>query len=53
MTRVDISISVDSIRKYFDGEALPEELENALDEAQGPVFSGEEPETKIIITVVP
>lgn len=36
---IELTVTVDRARKFLDGEEL-DELETALDEAQGDVFSG-------------
>lgn len=49
MKKIEIDLSVDEIRDYFDGNELSK-LDDALDEAQGAVFSGDE--QKVLIYVV-
>ena len=52
MNKIEITISADSIRKFFDSNEMEEELETALDQAQGDAITKEQPIT-LIITVTP
>jgi hypothetical protein len=54
MVSADIYVTVTAgqLRAYFDGEEIPEELETALDSAQGNANIDRENKT-ILITVVP
>lgn len=47
----EVVLSVSAIRRYFDSDGELEELDTALDSAQGPVFTGEKEETTILITI--
>lgn len=46
-----ITVSADTVRSYFDGKVELEELDTALDSAQGEVFSGAESEVYVIIKI--
>lgn len=48
---LEVYLTVDQVRSYLDGNDLPETLEQALDEAQGSVFSKERPRTHILIQI--
>jgi hypothetical protein len=46
-----LELTVDEVRKYFDGEDRNEELDGALDNAQAQVFGGECDEAYILIKI--
>lgn len=48
----EVTVTAESIRNWFDGTGdMAEELEGALDQAQGDVFTGEKDVAYIVIKV--
>jgi hypothetical protein len=48
-----VTMTVTKARVVIDTAAVPDELLEAFDEAQGPVFAGEKKSTFVIIEIVP
>jgi hypothetical protein len=48
-----VTLDVQQIRSFLDGHSVLEELDNALDWAQGAVHSGESKEAWVLIKIAP
>lgn len=50
---IEVEVSVNTVRKYFDGDIDLDDVMTGLDNAQGMVFSGDHNQAFLLIKVIP